>query len=212
MLYFRSEQFRCLKKGGDRCFAIEGENKYHAIFDTEVCPIVHGSSAAVALVALGARIELTGPKGVREVALEEFFVTPEKDVQYENSLQPQKLITEIRIPALGANVRSVHLKQGEKESYDWAIADTAVVLEQVVGRCRRVSIVLGAAAPVPWRARTAEPALIGKPINEESARRAARAAVQGATPLSQNAYKVPIFETLVRRAILLAASNVGGNR
>lgn len=207
--YFRSEQFRCLKKGGDRCFAIEGENKYHAIFNTEICPYVHGSSAATALVALGARLELTGSKGTREVALEEFFVTPEKDVRRENSLQPHELITEIRVPALGASARSVHLKQGEKESFDWPIADTAVVLEQSGGRCTRASIVLGAAAPVPWRARTAEAALIGKIVNEDSARAAARSAMQGATPLSQNAYKVPVFETLVRRAILLAASDGG---
>jgi xanthine dehydrogenase YagS FAD-binding subunit len=205
--YFRSEQFRCSKKGGDHCFAIESENKYHAIFNTEICPCVHGSSAATALVALGARLELTGPKKAREVALEEFFITPEKDVQRENLLQPQELIAEIRVPPLGANARSVHLKQGEKESFDWPIAETAVVLEQAGGRCTRASIVLGAAAPVPWRARTAEAALIGKTINEETARAAARAAMQGATPLSQNAYKVPILETLVRRAILLAAAN-----
>jgi xanthine dehydrogenase YagS FAD-binding subunit len=205
--YFRSEQFQCLKKGGNSCFAVEGEHKFHAIFNTQVCPIVHPSTAAVALVALNARLEITSPQGVREVALEEFFVTPEQDVLRENSLRPNELITAIRVPAVSANVRSVHLKQGEKESFDWAIADTAVVLEQEGGRCKRAAIILGAAAPVPWRARSAEAALIGKLITEESARAAAREAVQGATPLSQNAYKVPIFETLVRRAILLTASN-----
>ncbi|GAB1544515.1 xanthine dehydrogenase family protein subunit M [Scytonema sp. NUACC21] len=210
--YFRAEQFRCLKRGGEQCFAIEGEHKYLAIFNNEVCPCVHASTAATALVALGARLVLTSPKKVREVALEDFFVTPEKDVQRENSLQPNELITEIRVPVLGANVRSVHLKQGEKESFDWASADTAVMLEQSGGRCTKASIILGSAAPVPLRAQAAEAVLIGKPINQETARAAARAAVQGAKPLPQNAYKVPIFEVLVRRAILLAASNAESTR
>jgi xanthine dehydrogenase YagS FAD-binding subunit len=67
------------------------------------------------------------------------------------------------------------------------------------------AVVLGAAAPVPWRAAAAEQVLAGKPINEETARAAAKAAVQGATPLRNNTYKVPIFETVIRRTILAAA-------
>lgn len=68
----------------------------------------------------------------------------------------------------------------------------------------RASIVLGAAAPVPWRARTAEAALIGKPVTEETA----RAALVGATPLRENGHKVPIFEAVVRRTILQAAGRL----
>ena len=204
--YFRNEQFVCLKKGGAVCFAREGEHQYHAVFDNAGCCIVHPSTAATALVAFGARLELTGPKGAREVALEEFLVSSGKEATRENSLQANELITEIRLPAVSAATRSAHIKQGEKESFDWPIADVAAVLEQSGGRCTRASIVLGAAAPVPWRAKEAEAALTGKTINEETARAAAKAAVNGATPLEKNRYKVPIFEAVVRRAIMLAAS------
>ena len=101
----------------------------------------------------------------------------------------------------------MHLKQGEKESFDWPIADVAVLLDcDPGGVCRQASVVLGAAAPVPHRAKAAEAALLGKPIDEQSARAAAHAAIAGAAPLSKNAYKLPIFETLVRRAILAAAA------
>jgi xanthine dehydrogenase YagS FAD-binding subunit len=109
------------------------------------------------------------------------------------------------VPALPSQSRSVYLKQGEKESFDWPVADVAVVLNCARGRCEGASIVLGAAAPVPIRARAAENILAGKIVNEETTREAARAAVRGATPLSENAYKLPIFETLVRRAILAAS-------
>ncbi|MGB8509913.1 MAG: FAD binding domain-containing protein [Pyrinomonadaceae bacterium] len=203
--YFRSEDFHCLKKGGETCFAQEGENQYHAIFDNRLCAIVHPSATATALVALGARLELTGTAGKREVALEEFFVTPEQDVRRESSIGDRELITSVRVPPLASGARSAYLKQGEKESFDWPLADVAVVLEIKDGRCARASVVLGAAAPVPLRARGAEDALTGKAVNEETARVAAKAAVRGATPLSQNGYKVPVFEAIVRRAILSAS-------
>ena len=208
--YFRSEQFHCLKKGGTRCFAIEGENQYHAIFDNKLCAIVHPSGVATALVALGARLELTGPKGKREIALEEFFITPEKNVRRENSLGANELLTEIRVPPPTNGLRSVYLKQREKESFDWPVAEVAVALACSGNRCSQASIVLGAAAPVPFRARGAEAALTGQGINPETAHAAAKAATSGATPLSQNAYKLPIFEAVIRRAILAAAAVNGG--
>ena len=204
--YFRQEEFHCRKKGGERCFAQEGENQYHAVFGNDVCAIVHPSALAVPLVALGASLALTGKKGRREVELEKFFVTPEEDVRRENSIGPDELITEILVPQLPAGARTVYLKQGEKESFDWPVADVAVVLQMgTSGRCERASVVLGAAAPVPLRAREAEAALTGRAVNEESARAAARAALRGATPLKENGYKLPIFEALVRRAVLRAA-------
>jgi len=207
--YFRSESFACKKKGGDRCFALEGENAYHAIFGNRVCAIVHPSSAACALTALGAKLELTGPRGRREVALEAFFVTPEQDVQRESSIGADEVITEIRVPAPAEGQTSAYHKQGEKESFDWPIAEVAVVLQRQgqgkEGLVTRASVILGAAAPVPHRARAAEDALMGKAINEETARAAAKAALQGATPLAQNGYKLPVFEAVIRRTILRAA-------
>ncbi|HYY69600.1 MAG TPA: xanthine dehydrogenase family protein subunit M, partial [Terriglobales bacterium] len=101
--------------------------------------------------------------------------------------------------------RSAYAKVAQKESFDWPLAEVAVVLEQRAGVVRKASIVLGAAAPIPWRAKDSEASLVGKRVNEESARVAGAAAIRGATPLSENAYKLPIFEAVVRRTILAAA-------
>ena len=203
--YFRSDQFHCLRKGGDGCFALDGENDYHAIFDNRVCAIVHPSAAACALTAFGAKLAIQSRKGTREADLENFYVRPEQDVTREHSLAEGEILTEIRVPAPSAETRSAYAKVAQKESFDWPLAEVAVVLEQRAGVVRKASIVLGAAAPIPWRAKDSEASLEGKPVNEESARVAGAAAIHGATPLSENAYKLPIFEAVVRRTILAAA-------
>jgi xanthine dehydrogenase YagS FAD-binding subunit len=202
--YFRSEAFPCRKKGGDRCYAQAGENAYHAIFGNGLCAAVHPSATATALTALGARLAIMGPAGRREEPLDGFFVAPEADVKREHSLGEREIIAGIVVPPPPAGSGSAYMKQGEKESFDWPLAEVAVLLEREGGRCKRASIVLGAAAPVPWRAKAAEAALSGRAVDEAAARDAARAAVQGATPLEQNGYKVILFETMVRRAILAA--------
>ena len=203
--YFRAAEFRCLRKGG---YAIAGENQYHAIFDNRFCAIVHPSTSASALVALGAEIELTGAEeGTRRIALEDFFVGPDKDVQRENDLRANELLTAVLLPP-SAGLRMKHLKLAQKELFDWPLADVAVVLDLAAGgACKRASIVLGAAAPTPWRARAAEARLNGKEIDAGLAAEAGRAALEGATPLSGNAYKAPMFEALVTRAILAAAAS-----
>ena len=201
--YFRSEDFHCRKKGGHHCFAQDGENEYHAIFDNRTCAIVHPSGLAVPLVAMNARLEITSKKGRREIPLEQFFITPEQDVSRENVLQTDDLITNVMVAA--TNARTAYYKQGEKESFDWPVADVAIVLGIQGSRCNSAAVVLGAAAPYPYRAKGAEAHLTGADINEETARAAARAAVADATPLAKNAYKVPIFEAIIRRTILRAA-------
>jgi len=201
--YFRSEDFHCRKKGGTHCFAQDGENDYHAIFDNRVCAIIHPSGMAVPLVALSGRVEITSKVGKRDVALEEFFTSPTSDVRRENILQPGELITAVLIPATDA--RTAYYKQGEKESFDWPIADVAVALAMQGSRCSKASIVLGGPAPYPYRAKAAEGKLNNSEITEDSARAAAEAAMVNATPLEKNAYKIPIFEAIIRRTILRAA-------
>src|SRR5205085_921895 len=129
---------------------------YHAIFNNGLCAIVHPSSAATALVAMGAKVELTGAKGKREVLLEEFLTSPNVDLHRENSLKDDEILSGIRVPAPAAGSRSAYMKQGEKESFDWPLAEVALVIERDGDRCRKASIVLGAAAPVPHRAGDAE--------------------------------------------------------
>jgi xanthine dehydrogenase YagS FAD-binding subunit len=197
--YFRSDQFHCLRKGGNKCFAQDGENDYHAIFDNQLCAIVHPSAVAIALVALGGTLELTGKRGSREVGIEQFFVRPEEDVHREHRLAADELLTGITVPKPATGSRSAYMKLGEKESFDWPLAEVAVVLGA------KPVVVLGAAAPIPWRAAAAERLLAAGPVSDETARAAAKAALQGATPLSNNGYKLPMFEAVIRRTILAAA-------
>ncbi len=203
--YFRSAHHPCVRKGGTHCYAFSGENDYHAIFRHVGCAIVHPSTPATALVALRAHVELEGAKGGRRtVALEDFLLGPERDLHRENDLRPGELVTAIRLARMPAGSASFHLRQGELDSFDWPVADVAVVVQANEGLCRAASIVLGAAAPVPYRAVAAERSLVGRAIDATSVEDAARAAVAGAAPLSRNAYKVPIFAALVRRALLAA--------
>jgi len=205
--YFRSVAHHCARKGGDHCFAFSGENQYHAVFGHDGCAIVHPSTVATALLAHDARVELVNAQGAtRVVPLASFLVGPDVDVTRETDLRAGEVLTAVLLPPVAAGSRSVFMKQAERLSADWPIADVAVVLDRAPdGQCRAASIVLGAAAPVPWRARTAEATLTGRVIDAAAARAAGEAAIAGAAPLSHNAYKLPILATLVRRAVLAAA-------
>lgn len=207
--YFRSAEFDCRKKGGaDTCHAITGENQYHAIMHNQTCASVHPSSAAVPLLAMKAEVELTSRRGRRTVPMPEFYVPPEKSLINETAVQPGELITAVFVPAPARGTRSAYQKYGEKESFDWPLADAGVLLVMDGDRCRKAAVVLGVAAPTPIHAHAAEAVLAGNAIDEATARAAGKAAIQGATPLSKNGYKTQLFETAVYRTILLAAGQM----
>ena len=142
------------------------------------------------------------------VAMNEFYVPPEKSLVNETVVQPGELITSILVPAPEPGTRSAYQKYGEKESFDWPIADAGVVLVMDGARCSKASVVLGVAAPTPIRSKQAEAVLIGKTIDEATARAAGKAAMQSATPLSQNGYKTQLFEAAIYRTVLLAAGQM----
>jgi xanthine dehydrogenase YagS FAD-binding subunit len=202
--YFRNEEFDCLKKGGSRCFAVDGENQFHAILGGGPCHIVHPSSLAVPLVALGAKIRILSPSGTREVSAAEFFVLPSQNLAQENILAPNELITHVLVPP-ARGMKNATYEVRFKQSHDWPLAMASAALELASGRVRTARIVMGAVAPVPWRAEAAEAALVGQAITEESAAAAAEAAVKDAQPMTENAYKVQIARTAVKRAIMKAA-------
>lgn len=203
--YFRDPHVHCLKKGGDQCYAVRGDNRYHAIISPGPCYIVHPSDCAPALVALGAKVTIVGAKGTRTVALKEFFQMPDKNLKGENVLQPGEVVTQITVPRPKAGTRSTYLKVREKDSFDWALVSAAVVLQMQGEVCRAASVVLGGVAPVPYESPSAAKVLVGKPITVQTATAAGKAAVGQATPLEHNAYKVPLAEAVVKRAVLAAA-------
>jgi len=200
--YFRSSEHHCRKKGGTTCFAQIGQNQFHGIFNTNICPCVHPSSLATALVAFDGQVELTGPEGKRVVALSDFFVASEVNVTCENVAQSKEIITNIVLPPVSKETRSFYLKHGQRESYDWSMGDVAVVLQMDGKKCKDARIILGAASSVPYRVTKAEDVLKGKAINEKLAAQAGKAAVEGATPMEHNRYKVPLFEVLVKRTVM----------
>lgn len=207
--YYRSAEFECLRKGKNFCFAFNGLNQYHAIMDYGTCPAVAPSSAAVALLALNASVELASAKrGKRVVAIKDLYIQPDANPTKFTVVEPDELLTAVTIPKPTAGTRSAYQKYGEKESFDWAIADAGVVLEMDGNICRRAVITMGAASPVVRRSAQAEAVLAGKPVTEATARAAGKAAMEGATPLSMNAYKVDLFPIAIYRTILLAAGQM----
>jgi xanthine dehydrogenase YagS FAD-binding subunit len=207
--YYRLEEAVCIKKGGSECFAAKGENKYNAILGGGPSYIVHPSDLAPVLVALGASVNVVGADGRRRVPLDKFFTLPsEGSIRRENVLKNEEIITEVFVPASPFAARSTYLKFKERESLDFALSAVAAAVELGAGgRVRQARIVLGGVAPVPWRVPKAEEFLKGKALDAESLAGAARLALEGAEPLSQNAYKVPLTQALVRRAL----SKAGGS-
>ena len=204
--YFRDEHTNCLLKGGQRCFALDGENKYHAIFTQgHRCVIVHPSTLAPVLIALGASAEILGPKGRRTTDVAKLFIAPNGPNDREHNLAPNELLLSVTIPRGGLN--SAHYEVRQKQSSDWPLVQAAVAFTggRNAANATNVKIVLGHVAPTPHIAEAAATALNNSAITEATATAAARAATQGAKPLTQNAYKVRLVEVAVKRAILLAA-------
>ena len=199
--YYRSKLFPCWLKGGEKCFAEDGENKYHAILGADRCHAVHPSDLAPALIALDATIRVVGPDLDGEISLAELYTKPTESHRQMTILGPGELITEIRVPTPQENSRGVYLKAMERQSWSFALVSVAARLRCEGERIADARIVLGGVAAIPWRAKDSEKILIGQRFSEELAERAAEAAVAGAQPLRDNAYKIPLAKGLVKQAL-----------
>ncbi|RLB41929.1 MAG: molybdopterin dehydrogenase [Deltaproteobacteria bacterium] len=198
--YYRypNNRFPCLRKGGGRCYAIEGDNRYHSIFGGSVeggCYAVHPSDTAPALVALGARIKTSK----RTVKAEDFFSV---DVCKTTILDDDELVTEIQIPKLPAGSKSAFVKFALRKSIDFPIVNCAVLLTTSGEKVTHARICLNAVYVKPYRATLAEQAIVGKNLNEVNADTAAEMAVAEAKPLTHNRYMIEIAKSLAKRAIL----------
>jgi xanthine dehydrogenase YagS FAD-binding subunit len=194
--YFRKPEnrFPCIRKGGNTCFAMTGDNRYHSLFGmVNRCIAVHISDTAPALIALNAKVVTDR----RTIDAENFFDvrTPSNTV-----LAADEIVKEIQVPAPQAGVKSSFIKFAIRKSIDFPIVNCAVMVGGGGAR-----ICLNAVAPKPYRATKAEEAIAGKPINEAIAEAAGAAAVANASPLPATKYKVQIAKTLVKRALLALA-------
>jgi xanthine dehydrogenase YagS FAD-binding subunit len=200
--YFRSSNFNCLRKGGQVCYTVTGDGRFHAVLGGGPSYIVHPSDTAPALVALGAQLKISGPAGERTMPLEKFFVLPSVDYKRENILNPADVVTEIFVPTPKAGSRGFYHKVRERLAWDHAIVTVATVVESSEGMVRDARVVLGGVAPIPWRARKSEEFLRGKKLDEAIATQAGEMAVDGAKPLKDNIYKVKMAQDLVHRGLL----------
>ncbi len=198
--YYRGD-FHCLRKGGEKCFAVSGENQYHCILGGGPCFIVHPSDTAPALVAFEASVRIAGPKGTRTVAAGKFHVLPGVDVHRETVLETGEIVTEILLPP-SQGMKSSYRKVRARASWDFALAGLALAIKfnnDVVAGARAV---LSGAAPIPWRSREIENAIVGHRLDESIAAKAAEAAMMSAQPLAQNDYKIPLFRGMIEEEIL----------
>jgi xanthine dehydrogenase YagS FAD-binding subunit len=206
--FFRNRDFDCIKKGGTICFAVKGDNRYNAIVDGNICFIVHPSDLASALIALGATARIASPRGERRVSFDEYFVSPADNLVAETVIAPDELLVEVVVPAPVAGTRQIWDKVNEKglSSWDFAIASVAAAAQVQDGVWRAGRIVLGAVAPVPWRAHVVEAALDGRLVADAvpDAVAAFRAA---AKPMTHNAWKVDVMARVLERALLSVADS-----
>ncbi|MFZ0725000.1 MAG: xanthine dehydrogenase family protein subunit M [Desulfobacterales bacterium] len=203
--YYRGE-FDCLRKGGELCYADGGENAFHCILGGYGCYIVHPSDTAPPLVALNATVRTAGPSGGRTIPLADFHVLPAVDPRRETVLEPAEVVTDILLPAPPAGLRSSYRKIRARRSWDFALAGVALALVMEGDTVTDGRIVLSGAAPVPWRSKEAESAVIGRSISLETAHKAAAAAMSDAEPLAQNDYKIPLFKGVIEEELLKLAA------
>jgi xanthine dehydrogenase YagS FAD-binding subunit len=201
--FYRGEDFNCYKKGGDFCYSVTGDNRYHAIIGGELCYIVHPSDTATALLALNAQAKISGPSGDRTVPFDQYFHGPREDVLTENVLKSNEVLTEVFIPTPAAGTKMAWTKLKDRQVYDFAVVAVAAAFTLDGGNWKDGRVTMGGVAPVPYRAQVVEDALKGKDV--KATIKAAAAQVRTvARPMSLNAYKVDIAQGLVERTVLQA--------
>jgi xanthine dehydrogenase YagS FAD-binding subunit len=204
--YFRGD-FYCLRKGGEICYAVGAENKFHCIIGGDPCYIVHPSDTAVALLALDAKVTVTNSEGKNTIPLNEFFVLPKNNVHRENILLPGDVISSITIPILPKNSSSAYIKVKERGAWDFAIVSIAAVIQASRGMIHFGKIVFGGVAPIPWLDKNLSAQLKNLAISKQNLDKLTESVLRSAYPLNQNAYKHILAKNLARRIL----TNLGEN-
>jgi xanthine dehydrogenase YagS FAD-binding subunit len=192
---------------GTGCAAMDGYNRTEAILGTsDQCIATHPSDMCVAMAALEAVIHVEGPKGKRTIAFADFHKLPGDTPQIETALEPGELITYVDLPKPVEGSRSVYLKLRDRASYEFALASAAVVAKVEGGHIRTIRVAMGGVGTKPWRSHEAEAALMGKPADAANFRKAAEAALTGAKPRGDNAFKVELAKRCLVRTLKLATA------
>lgn len=197
--YYRGP-WHCYRAGGITCDAVRGFTHEHALWGGERCFTVSPSDTAVAFVALHATVEVFSDDGPKTVLLSEIFSPPTYDITSMHKLKRDEVLTRIMLPGEGPNSHSAFRKAAMRQSWDFALASVAIHCEMDGDICKEARVVLGAVAPIPWRALDAEAVLRGNRITDRI-EDAVRASVNGAQPLPHNEYKIGLVKNLVRECL-----------
>lgn len=208
-VYFRDTASACNKRApGSGCAAIGGFNRNLAILGTsDRCIATNPSDQNVALTALEATVEFTGPRGSRSVPIDEFYRLPGDAPERETVLEPGDLVTSVTLPARPGGERSLYLKLRDRASYEFALASAAVAVTLRDGTIERARIAMGGIATKPWRCREAEALLQGAPATAERFGEAAALVLRDARPQSQNGFKIELARRCLVHALTLATAS-----
>src|SRR6266403_1256046 len=198
--YYRHRDIHCLKKGGDMCYAQHGDNRYHSLFSGNTCisPVV--SNLAIAFGALDATVIVQKISKQQPMTIAELYAEAWHNPEAHNSLEPGDLILKVELPV--QNQRSAYLQMSAKSEFDWALVSCAAAGRLEAGKLRKVRVVMGAIANVPYQVEAANRFLEGKALDESSADKAADILLEKPHLFSDNGYKLPIARALIRRTLL----------
>jgi xanthine dehydrogenase YagS FAD-binding subunit len=198
--YYRHRDVQCLKKGGDTCFARNGENKYHSLFSGNPCVSPIASNLAVMLAGLDAKVIVQRGQDRINLTLADLYAKAWDNPIAHNSLGPTDLILRIEVPTRWQ--RSAYQQVSEKSAFDWALVSCAAAAELAQDKIQQARVVLGVVAPVPYQVAAANDLMKGKVLDESLAGQVADVLLRAAKPLADNGYKVPLARALIQRTLL----------
>lgn len=208
--YFYDTTMPCNKrKPGTGCGAMQGYNRMHAIFGaSNQCIAVHPSDMCVALAALNAKVNITGPSGNRTIQFTDFHRLPGTAPDKDNTLQKSELITGIFIPKAN-NQHVAYLKIRDRASYAFALVSVAASLSVVNNAITHASLAMGGVAHKPWRLTATETFLKGKAASRENFQKAADIAIKGAKGYGHNDFKLRLAPAAIVQALEQAINYKG---
>lgn len=206
--YFYDTATACNKREpGSGCPAIGGMNRIHAIFGTsDQCIATHPSDMCIALAALEATVQVSGPQGERSIPFSEFHRLPGDRPEVDTNLAPGEIIVAVDLPESRFPQHYTYLKLRDRLSYAFALVSVAAGLELDGDRVKTARLALGGVAHKPWRNRDAEALLEGKPATRENFQAAADRIVSEAKPQSENRFKVDLARRAIVRGLEQAAA------
>jgi xanthine dehydrogenase YagS FAD-binding subunit len=198
--YYRHRDIHCLKKGGDMCYARQGDNRFHSLFTGNKCisPVV--SNLAIALGALNAIVIVQKADKPQPMTIPELYASAWGDPEAHNSLEHGDLILRVEVPL--ESRRSAYLQMSAKAEFDWALVSCAASAVVQGDRLSQARVFLGAVSNVPYQVEAANQFLEGKSLDQETIAKAAELILEKAHVQTDNGYKVPIARTLISRALI----------